>query len=276
MIDLLTLAMARKKSGTGGTGGNESIKAFETIPATNKVRNKHIVPLIDFEAVASNYTDSSDVLDCSFTFGDSGTTYILALALRAPVGEPTLPDGFEKLAWINPPEGSTNDQWLYVAKRTITADDEKTTCSLSFAVTQGKRNYLLVAQIGDSSLSGEMNVTAESDVKEVVPYCYGHTIIVFSSETTSTNKKVAGEAWFLEEGYGCILMENFKDEHIEGGRLAMAYIPWRNEQPFENPTFRLYERIYSGTSSNFYGTKGVITCSLELLPGTPSKYYCTF
>lgn len=248
-------------SGSGGGGSAEPIKAFATQPLTNEVLIKNIAPIISVKEVLCKYTDTEGTISGTVTFGAAGTTYVLSLATRNPTSEPMLPDGWNKIAWCEPATGSTANQWLYVAKRTVASGEENTTCEISFDVVVGQRNYLMVVDIGDSRVSTHNTiVSSASNVVALEPDLHENSLVVCSSETSS-----AGFSWRSDSF--CNIIQNVPATGDTGARLAVMYIPHLSQQASEK--VNIHAPTYKDTIST-----GIILCAISLTPGTPVRYDC--
>lgn len=271
-LDQMPDLIASIEAGSGEGTGVEPIKAFDTQPNTNEIQVKNIAPVIKPELIASAYTNTEATIGVTFGrgYGTKGHTYILALAIRNPSAEPTLPDGWEKCAWVEPHADSTSGQHLYVAKHTVTDDVEGTTCTITFDVTQGERHYLMVASVGDSEIStNDAKTYVDYGKATISPEVHENTILICSSETTFQNgSDISSDAWILHSGYSEKHLPNYDDGFIKGGRLAMVYIPYLGEQPFIKPTIYIKRDATGETGS----TTGIICVALKLIPGTISRY----
>lgn len=247
----------------GGGTSIEPVKAFCSYPLTNEIYTKNVVPVIAVDLTASAYTNTSETIGVSFTFGGAGTTYVLALAVRNPSAEPALPVGWEKCAWIEPHTNATTKQYLLVLKHTVTSDETGTTCNITFYVTQGQRHYIAVVSVGDSEISAnDVIVNAYSGITEFSTELYEHTILICSSTLTLTSTS-SYKVWALNDGYNQRIMPKYSDNNSSGGRLGILYIPHLTEQPFVKPNIQVYD---TGNASD-----NVLICALRLIPGTSSK-----
>ncbi|MGN1003089.1 MAG: hypothetical protein ACI4PC_10005 [Oscillospiraceae bacterium] len=247
----------------GGGTSIEPVKAFYPNPISNEVLVKNIVPVVNIALASYAYTVTNETIGVSFTFGDAGTTYILALATRIPSAEPTLPDGWEKCAWVEPDASAPTKQYLLVAKHTTTNDDAGTTCDISFDVTKGQRHYIMVVSVGDSDIStNDVMVNAYTSVASISPEVYENTILICSSASASSYTSAV--PWKLNSGYAERIEPNYNDGSTAGGRLGALYIPFLSEQPYNKPEIWI-------TGNNDTSTL-VCVCALKLLIGTTSKY----
>lgn len=247
-------------SGGGGSGGGvEPIKAFVSQPLTGEMQVKTIAPIISIDHVVAQYTNTNTTISGTFTMGAVGTTYIMVFSPRNPIGEPTLPDGWDKIAWCDPPTENMSNQWLYVAKRTVLAGEENITCEITFDVTSGQRNYLVVIDIGDSAVSvDDAIITKYSGVRTVTSKLHENSLVICSSETA-----VTGYTWKIEsQGFAELLQPTYSNESSR--RIVVAYVPYLSQQMSDKVSL-----VIPGNN-----TTGAILCALSLTPGTPSRYEC--
>lgn len=247
----------------------QPLKAFEPCPNTGQVQAKNVVPVIDI-AYQSAYTNTSDVLNVNFDYGNSGDTLIICAALRHPTQEPTLPDGWERIAWIAAPADDTYQQYLLVGKHVTTINEAGTTGIFSLAVTSAQRNYVTILNIGNSYVDENCVVAkVASNGSNTEIDLYENTLIVCSS-TMAVRVDVTGEPWvILNHIFGYKYLPSYEDGSIAGGRLGIIYVPSVSNQIADKLRVQ-----YTSTATDTSVTC-MILCALKLNQGTPARYVCS-
>lgn len=224
---------------------------------------KCIVPIIDIP-YASNYTVADAELSVSFTYGNAGDTHLAIFALRYYEEMPTIPDGWECIAWIPYNSTDSSKQSLLVLRHIVSSDEANTSASVGLSTVAGQRNYEMVLNLGDTGIDTSDIITLkQADVSTVEFELFEHTLLIGSS--SSANADYYGSAWVnSNEGYVDKIMPDYNDGYAVGGRLAAFYVPYKSQQPFEKLNLQIMEPS---------GTTDLLCCTFNLKVGTPSKYF---
>lgn len=267
-VDALLYALADKLANGGSSSGDansgiEPLKAFEPIPNNGEVQVKSVVPMIDI-SYSGAYTNSSETLSVEFDYGEVGDVHIACAVLRTPTEEPTLPDGWRRIAWIEPLPSDTTDQWLLIAKYVTTADTAGTTGEFALNVVNAQRNYIMILNLGDSDIDEEYTVNSSVGIDCSIEL-YENTLVVCSSVYGAG---IAKNAWAaLDNIYLERYAPAYNDSNQDGARLSALYVPYSSHQL--NKKLNLTYSEWATTDSH------IVLCALKLKLGTSTKYICS-
>ena len=258
--------------------GGEIAKAFVPMEVSNNLMPKYAAPVCEF-ASWSAYTDTDSTLTKTFTYGEEGSVYIAAAAVRNLEEAPIPPEGWEQVAWVPYTANYTNKQSLLVLRHKVTANEANTDFTFSLDVVSGQRNYLIVLNLGDSDVDVNSTATLSTNkVTSFTPKLYDHTLVFLSASTAGG----ASSAWETRPwknangGYTDATLPSFTDNAVAGSRLGVLYIPFLNQQPFTSPTIYVCEQKSTNFANEIRYTESsdACYCSISFIPGTPTKWAC--
>lgn len=253
-------------------GGGDAIKAFAKNPAGSHILVKNLVGLPDTFAEDYEYTNTQAQISVSFYFGNEGDTLIAAFVVRQQ-NKPTIPDGWEEIAFVPYAASSTTYQSLLVLKRVTTASEAKTSGTVQVEITQGQRAYVLVLNLGDTKLNeSEIYEVYDGEIETISIPLFEHTLIICSSEITASHMSGTSSnySWDEKEVYfDASIKPLYNDGSTFGGRLAAFFVPYKTHQTKDNANFDII------TNSSGAGTSTTVSCcALGLALGKTTRYAC--